>query len=222
MGIEAIVFDAEGVIIDTETIWDEGQRVFLARHGIGYDRESVKPQLTGRSLEEGTAVLVELYGLEGDLADLARERADIVRGLMEETSFIPGFREFFESVRDAYRTCVATAMAEDLFAIVDARLGVRQMFGGRVYTLSEVENRAKPDPALFLLAASRLETPTDRCLVIEDSPHGITAAQRAGMHVVGLATTYRPDALAAADLVVSAFEELDPSALKRVAVSEGG
>jgi beta-phosphoglucomutase len=210
--LEAIVFDAEGVIIDTETIWDEGQRVFLGRRGIEYDRALVKPMLTGRSLKDGAATLAELYGIPGDPEELARERADIVRDLMPGVEFIPGFREFFDSVRERYRTCVATAMADDLFELVDRNLGLRDLFGGHVYMLSDVGHRSKPDPALFLFAAAKIETPPQACLVIEDSPHGVEAAHRAGMWVVGLATTYEPEALAGANEVVRTFAEIDLAA----------
>lgn len=209
MGLEAIVFDAEGVVIDTEAIWDEGQRKFLAGFGIEYDRERVKPMLTGRSLLDGTRTLVDLYELPGDPETLARQRAEMVRRLMTTVDYIPGFTEFFARIRDDYRTCVATAMAPELFEPVDRSLELRRLFDGHVYTLADVGQRSKPDPALFLFAASRIETPPARCVVIEDSPHGVTAARRAGMPVVGLATTYAPEALADANLVISAYEELD-------------
>lgn len=213
MGLEAVVFDAEGVVIDTESIWDEGQRVFLARRGIEYDREHVKPMLTGRSLRDGTATLAALFGLGGEIDELARERAEIVRGLMADAGFIPGFTDFFAQVKDEYKTAIATAMAEDLFEIVDRNLGLREMFDGHVYTLGDVGRRSKPDPALFLYAATRLGAAPEHCLVIEDSPHGVEAGRRAGMFVVGLATTYETDTLAAADLVIEDYAELDLSQL---------
>ncbi|HEX8688667.1 MAG TPA: HAD family phosphatase, partial [Solirubrobacterales bacterium] len=170
MQLEAIVFDAEGVIIDTETVWDEGQRIFLARRGIEYEREEVKVLLTGRSLSDGARTLKQLYGIPGEPEELARERADIVRELMSTVDFVPGFEPFYERIRNEYRTCVATAMADDLFDIVDRRLGIRRLFDDRVFMLSDVGFRSKPDPALFLHAATQIETPPTACVVIEDSP----------------------------------------------------
>lgn len=208
-GIEAVIFDAEGVIVDTEHAWDEGQRIFLARRGIEYERDRVKAMLTGRSLEDGTRVLKDLFGLDGEPADLARERVEIVRERMSEVGFVPGFVSFFERLGNRYRTCVATAMTEELFDVVDASLHVRELFDGRVYTLADVGSRSKPDPALFLFAASRIEVPPSSCLVIEDSPYGIDAARHAGMRVVGLTTTYGRETLSHADAVVASFDELD-------------
>lgn len=220
--VEAIVFDAEGVIIDTEPVWDEGQRAFLVRRGISYDRDRVKSLLTGRSLLEGTEVLMDMYDIGGDPAELARERADLVRHLMTEVDFIPGFPRFFDRVRKRYGTCVATAMDADLFEVVDRSLGIRRLFEDRVYTLEDVQHRSKPDPSLFLFAASSLDTPPSKCCVIEDSPLGVEAAHGAGMRVIGLATTYAPDVLAAADRVVASYEEIDAGALISGGPADGG
>ncbi|HEX6781063.1 MAG TPA: HAD family phosphatase [Solirubrobacterales bacterium] len=214
MALEAVIFDAEGVVVDTEPIWDEGQRLFLARRGIAYDREKVKPLLTGRSLIEGTRLLADLFALEGPPAELAEERAEIVRDLMADVQLVPGFSEFFSAVRGRFQTCVATAMAEELFDVVDRKLGIRDLFAGRVYTLSDVGQRAKPDPALFLFASAQLEVPPPRCVVIEDSPLGIEAAHRAGIRVVGLATTYRAESLGGSDLVADGYSDLDPDRLE--------
>jgi beta-phosphoglucomutase len=210
---EAIIFDAEGVVIDTEAVWDEGQRIFLDRRRIDYDRGRIKPMLTGRSLEDGTRFLMEHFDLEGEVGELARERADIVRALMATVQFVPGFLEFFAQVRGPYETGVATAMAEELFEIVDSKLRIRELFERHVYTLVDVGQKSKPDPDLFLFAASKLGVSPEACIVIEDSPHGVEASRRAGMSVIGLATTYEPKLLADADLVVESFAELDPGCL---------
>ena len=215
MAIEAVIFDAEGVVVDSERIWDYGQEVFLARRGLRYDRGRLKPMLTGQSLRDGTRVLERECGLEGDTDKLAAERMEIVRHLFAtDVGFVPGFREFFERVRARYRTCLATAMPPDLLALADERLGLTRLFGGQIFTLDDVDQRSKPDPAIFLFASSRLGVDPRACVVIEDAPHGVEAARRAGMLCIGITTTYEPENLAAADLVVSSFDEIDLSALE--------
>ncbi|NES22866.1 MAG: hypothetical protein F6K41_29075, partial [Symploca sp. SIO3E6] len=61
--IQAIIFDAEGVVLDTEPIWDEEQTVFLSRQGILYERHAVKHMVAGRSLKESTEILMDFYGI---------------------------------------------------------------------------------------------------------------------------------------------------------------
>jgi beta-phosphoglucomutase-like phosphatase (HAD superfamily) len=139
------------------------------------------------------------------------ERLEIIRGLFaREVRYTEGFPEFFEErVRGRYATCIATSMPEELFAVADRKLEISRFFGSRVYFPSHVGGRAKPAPDLFLYAARQLGAPQDRCLVIEDSPRGIEAARRAGMAVIGLATTHEPEMLTGADRVVRGFGEIE-------------
>jgi beta-phosphoglucomutase-like phosphatase (HAD superfamily) len=209
--IEAILFDCDGVVLDSETIWDRCEAEFLGRRGIAFDIARTKPLITGLGQRAGVLLLQEQYGVEGDPDALVAERLEIIRGLFErEVRLTDGFPEFFEAkVRGRYATCIATSMPEELFAVADRKLGLSRFFGSRVYFPSHVGGRAKPAPDLFLYAAAQLGAPPERCLVIEDSPRGIEAARRAGMPVVGLATTHGPEMLGEADRVVGSFEEIE-------------
>lgn len=206
--ITTIIFDAEGVVLDTESIWDRGQQEFLRLRGLVYDRERIKPLLTGRSVIEGVRVLKREYGIEGDDEELARERIDIVLDFFRDVYFIEGFREFFETINDSYKTCIATSMAEDLLEVVVRSLNLADLFGERIFSLRDVDYRSKPNPDLFLYAARRLGSKPDQSLVIEDSPYGVEAAKRAGMKCIGLTTTYPKTALIGASLTVNSFREI--------------
>jgi beta-phosphoglucomutase-like phosphatase (HAD superfamily) len=209
--LKAILFDCDGVVLDSETIWDRCETELMHRRGIAFDVARTKPLITGLGEAASVRLLVEQYGLLEDPAALARERREIISALFAaEVRFTAGFEEFFaRQVQGRYRTCIATSMIEDLFAVADRRLGLSRLFEGRVYFPSHVGGRAKPEPDLFLYAAARLNAPPERCLVIEDSPRGLEAARRAGMPSIGLATTHEPDLLAAADRVVRSFAEID-------------
>lgn len=216
--IDTIIFDAEGIVIDTETIWDKGQAIFLQRRGFVYDRERIKPLLTGRTLAEGVEVMRQAYRFDGDTEVLARERADIVRELfIHETAFIEGFLPFYESVRSSYKTCVATAMDQDLLKLVDQHLNLSALFENRIYTLDKVGYRSKPNPDIFLYAAQQLGSAPEHCVVIEDAPHGIDAAKSAGMRCIAITTTYDPEKLRKADVVVHAYAEIDLAAVDQYA-----
>lgn len=208
--IEAILFDCDGVILDSEDTWSLCEAEFLLRRGIAFEPERTKPLITGLGLMDSMRLLQEQYGFQGDLEVLSRERTEIIRELFaREVRFTEGFLEFFqEKVQGRYRICIATSMAEDIFAIVDRKLGLSRLFEGRVYFPSHVGGRAKPEPDLFLYAAAQLETPPERCIVLEDSPRGIEAARRAGIPVIGLATTHGKEMLTGADRVVGSFSEI--------------
>jgi beta-phosphoglucomutase-like phosphatase (HAD superfamily) len=175
-----------------------------------FDLARTKPLITGLGQRAGVLLIQEQYGIAGDPDQLVAERLEIIRGLFErEVRFTPGFPEFFEAkVRGRYATCIATSMPEELFAVADRKLGISRFFGDRVYFPSHVGGRAKPAPDIFLYAAAQLGAPPERCLVIEDSPRGIEAARRAGIPVVGLATTHDRALLTGADWTMLSFSEI--------------
>jgi beta-phosphoglucomutase-like phosphatase (HAD superfamily) len=212
--IEAIIFDAEGVVFDSESAWDRGQVEFLGRRGVVYEREKLKPLLTGRSLVEGVKVMQEMYGFSGDPEVLAKERVAIVSKFFNAgLLFIEGFGEFYQKVRGDYKTCIATALTGDLLTIVERTLELSRLFAGNVFSIADVGNIGKPQPNIFLYAARTLHTPVERCLVIEDSPLGVEAAKRAGMKCIALITTYKREMLASADWVVDGYRGIDLSTM---------
>jgi beta-phosphoglucomutase-like phosphatase (HAD superfamily) len=202
-----IIFDAEGIVVDTEPVWDKAQERFLRERGAAYDRASVKHLLTGRSSLEATSVLKSFYGLEGDPTALDEERRSLMQEeLSRRVSFVSGFEAFFAAVDGRYETCVATAMDGDLLFIVDQKLGLSSTFQNRVFTLEDVNHRSKAD--LFSFAAERIGVTPSEAVVIEDSPFGIDAAKRAGMTAIAMTTTHAPEQLVAADLVVASYAQL--------------
>lgn len=212
--IDTIIFDGDGVVVDTEKIWDIAQEEFLRRRGLVYAREKIKHLLTGVSLEDGTRIMKQEYGLQGDSETLSRERVEIVKDFLEsKVEFIYGFQEFFENIRARYKTCMATSMAEELLRIIDLRLGLFKLFDGRIFSLADVEYHSKPNADLFIHAVRQLESKVENCVVIEDAPHGVEAARRAGIICIALTTTYDREKLSAADVVVDSYSQIDLTVL---------
>jgi beta-phosphoglucomutase len=210
--IIAVIFDADGVVVDSEKIWDATQEEFAQRHRIPYERTRIKALLAGRSQTEAVEILKTEYGLAGETGLLSRERMDLAKRKLESgVEFVPGFCEFLQRIQPTHKTCVATSMPEELLAIVDGHLKLSKLFDHRIYSLNAVGYRSKPNPDIFLHAADQLGVPPARCLVIEDAPNGIEAARRAGMKCVGLTTTFDRQTLSRADHIADSFEQIDPS-----------
>jgi HAD superfamily hydrolase (TIGR01509 family) len=207
---DTIIFDNEGVIADTESVWDGEQEEFLGRRGITYDRNRTKHLLTGLSLIEGVRILKSEYNIKGDDELLAQERLSIAKGLLTaDVDYINGFKKFFNTVRNSYKTCIATSMHRELLSIIDKKLSLAALFEDRIYSIEEVACKSKPCPDIFLYAAQKLKSRPENCLVIEDSPNGIEAALRAGMKCIGLATTYTYERLGKATFTVKSFDEIN-------------
>jgi beta-phosphoglucomutase len=207
--ITTIIFDAEGVVFDSEPVWDRTQVEFLRRRGIVYHRDQLKPLLTGRSLIEGVQVMQELYDFPGEPEVLAQERLVIMKTLLSDgVSFIAGFEDFYRQVRPDYKICIATAMERTLFQKIENTLHLQSYFSEKIFFIDEVQGRGKPQPDIFLYAANQIQSLVEECVVIEDAPFGIEAAQRAGMRCVGLTTTYDRMKLQHADFVVDSFTQM--------------
>ncbi|MDZ7604890.1 MAG: HAD family phosphatase [Cyclobacteriaceae bacterium] len=208
--IEAIIFDAEGVVVDTEKLWDDSQDILLGNRGLIYDRDYLKPRMAGQTLLDGATLMVEYYGLTEKPESIAYERHEIIHDLFEkEISFIRGFQKFMEWLQTTtFQYAIATAMNKSLMEKVERRLGLQRFFGAHIYYIEDVGNKSKPAPDVFLLAAERLGVDPENCLVIEDAPHGIEAASRAGMLSAGIVTTFNRELLQKADFVADDFNEI--------------
>lgn len=210
--IDTIIFDAEGVVVDTEPLWDKSQEIFLERRGLTYDKKKLKPLMAGKSLVDGVVVMKQFYDLPGDKNDLAEERLTITRDLFaSESQFIDGFLEFFEAVKhQRFKYCIATSMEKSLMLLINDNLKLTEMFHGKIFFISDVDNRSKPDPAIFVYAGGKLESEPETCVVIEDSVNGVVGAKKAKMYCIGLTTTFSREQLfrAMADRVVDSFADI--------------
>jgi beta-phosphoglucomutase len=210
--IKAIIFDADGVVIDTEPIYSRADRAFLKSCGVGDNYDDFMHLLTGVSLENGTKLMQKMLKINGDPTAIFNKRLNMIKTFYNKVNFVPGFLDFFNNkIKPNYKSAVATSSNVELFNIADTELGLRKLFGNHIYFLKDVGHVSKPSPDIFLHAAKMLKTPPTEGLVIEDAVNGITAAKAAGMKCVGLATTHDKIMLKAADQVVNSFSEIDLS-----------
>ncbi len=215
MHVDTVIFDLEGIVLNTEPLWDREFHRFLERRGIDCRRDQLKRALAGRSLEEGAPVLIERLGLAENPLDVAQERRTTMKAILAEgVAFVDGFGAYFERIRDRHKLCVATSMDGELLRCVAVHCDLSQLFKGKVLSSAEIGCPAKPDPSIFLHAARTLGSDPASCLVFEDSPNGIRSAKNAGMACVALTTTFDRNVLQEADLVFEGYRGLEePGAL---------
>ena len=216
--IKAIIFDAEGVVVDTEALWDKSQDVLLGKRGLLYDREYLKPKMAGQTLLEGAQLMVDHYKLDEDAGNVACEREVLIHDLFEnDINFIDGFLQFINSLKNTeLQISIATAMNKSLMEKVEMKLELMKIFGEHIYFIEDVGNKSKPEPDVFLLASEKMNIDPANCMVIEDAPHGIEAANRAGMKSIGLTTTFSKIHLNKADYIADNFNDI------RMFLSQGG
>ena len=209
MAIKAVIFDMDGVIINSEHLWDRGLSELMSRYGAVYDEET-KILCMGRSLEESSEVMKKMHNIDIGTTTFVQEQIAIVIALYDkELDFMPGFMSLNDSLRlRNVKTCIATSSEEILMKAVDSKLDLTRLFYGNV-VFRQPPLRSNPAPDLFLAAASKLGVKPEECVVIEDSPFGVEAALNAGMKVIAVTSSTHAKHLTKADLIVDSLEEIN-------------
>lgn len=186
--VRAVVFDFDGVIVESEHIGVELDRRLLARHGIHWSAREVGEHFVGTSEEFHDAELRRLIG--GDERAFSEEMAGQYSAEYEElyaqTQPAPGIRELLDAfAASPLRLAIASNNSGSRIEAALERFGFAAQFGGRIAPRESV-SQGKPAPDVYLRAASMLGVAPHECAAIDDSLPGIAAAKAAGMRVYGL------------------------------------
>ncbi len=209
--IEAVVFDLDGIIIDSEHVWDEvRQRLAEERGGAWHDQAS--RDMMGMSSPEWSRYMRDVIGLSESPEEI---NAEVVRRMNEAyeegAPLIPGAAEAVERLAARWPLGLASSSNRELIDLVLETSGLGRFFEATVS--SEEVPRGKPAPDVFLEAASRLGVEPARCAGVEASENGIHSAKAAGMRVLAIPNPQYPpagEALEVADVVVPSIGELTP------------
>lgn len=207
-----VIFDCDGVLVDSEPLANAVLHAELARAGLGLSLEESTALFTGLSLASCLAVIEARLGGPPPEDFLPRLRAGVVERFRRELAPVPGVVDVLRGL-DAPR-CVASSGSHEKIRFSLGLTGLDGWFGeDDIFSADDVA-RGKPAPDLFLHAAARKGREPGQCVVVEDSVPGVQAARAAGMRVLGFAARSEAAALAAAgaDAVFSDMREL-PSRL---------
>jgi HAD superfamily hydrolase (TIGR01509 family) len=209
---EAVVFDLDGLLLDTEQVWDE-VREELARERGGRWHDRAQLEMMGMSSKEWARYMHDVVGLPDSPEEIS---AEVVRRMearyREQLPLLPGAVEAVERLAERWPLGLASSSNRELIDLALELSGLAGSF--RVTVSSEEVARGKPAPDVYLEAARRLDVPPERCAAIEDSHNGIRAAKAAGMRVVAIPNPHfppGPEALALADVTLGSLRELSPA-----------
>lgn len=202
MHYDLVIFDCDGVLVDSERLVNRIAADFFTERGLPIEPDALRARFKGKTMKD-LAVWAEarLAGrIQPDwLYELGMATA---HGFQQHLRTVDGVIPVLERlVERRAGMCVASNSPPARLALSLSVTGLDRFFGGRIFSASLVP-RSKPAPDLFLHAAERLGTAPGRCVVVEDSSSGVLAARAAGMAVFGYAGDEDPEALAAAGAVV--------------------
>jgi HAD superfamily hydrolase (TIGR01509 family) len=211
--LEAVLFDMDGVVIDSEPLWSEAELHLLARRNLRYSPK-LKTVLMGRESREAVGIFVEHYNLRESIDSVLEERNQLIAKLFREhLQPIPHALQLVRSVRESgIKTGLVSSSPKKLMGLVLDKFSITGLFD--LIVSGDQVNLGKPAPDIYLTAARELGVTPENCLVIEDAPNGVAAAKAAGMYCVAISTSVSEPELAAADRVIGGFDEIDPQLLQ--------
>ncbi len=212
-----LIFDCDGVLVESEAIYIAAELEFLSRAGMSFDRDHYIRRFMGLAPDQWEQRLAE--EMEAQLGHRPKESLFTLlnefatQKLKDELVPVKGARSAIQSL-DGMARCVASSSSPDGLRWKLEHANLIDLFDPHLFSTQLVEH-GKPAPDLFLLASDRMGVPPAECIVVEDSSNGVMAGQRAGMKVIGFtAGSHCPEdhgeTLLAdgADVIIDSYEQL--------------
>jgi HAD superfamily hydrolase (TIGR01509 family) len=208
-GVDLVIFDCDGVLVDSEVISCRAHSQMLTRHGYPITADQVLDRFLGQSMRKATLEIEAELGRRLPDDFHTQVYAEIFRMFAASLEATPHIDAALATIM--VPVCVASSGPPEKISTSLHHVGLYDRFAPHIFSASQVE-RGKPAPDLFLFAAGQMQVSPARCLVIEDSVAGVTGARAAGMTVLGFfgGSHCRPghaDTLRAADAVLT-FDDM--------------
>lgn len=215
--LEAIIFDMDGVLVDSEYTYFQSKSQILKEAGHEVE-ESYHFQFMGTTSEYMWEQMKQEFSLPLSVPDYVQKMTDLRQAMIKRdgVQVIPYVQDFVKRLSEAgLKLAVASSSSLAEIKVNLAEIGLAEYFS-EVVSTEEVKH-SKPAPDVYLAAAERIGVEPENCLGIEDTKNGAGAVHNAGMVCVGFANpVFPPQDLAAADIVVSSFAELGADELTRI------
>ena len=213
--IEAVVFDLDGLLLDTEQVWDEVREKLTGERG-GRWQDRAQADMMGMSSTEWTRYMHDELGVPDSPEEINRLVVErMMERYREALPLVEGAVEAVRRLGERWPLGLASSSNRELIDLALELMGVTELF--RVTVSSEEVERGKPAPDVYVEAARRLGVPPERVVAVEDSSAGIRSAKAAGMRVIAIPNRHFPppdDVLELADLVLDSLDELTPDAVE--------
>ena len=218
--IEAVVFDLDGVLLDTEELWDEARRQIAEERG-GRWREDAQRAMMGMSSPEWSRYMHDVIGVPDPPERISQEVVERLAELYQRRlPLVDGAIEAARRIGARWPLGIASSSNRPLIDLFLDLTRTRDLF--RATVSSEEVAHGKPAPDVYLEAAARLGEAPDRCAAIEDSENGIRSAAAAGISVLAIPNAVFPpnrEVLSLADVVLDSLGELTPDVIERASAA---
>src|SRR3989338_1740189 len=185
--IKAVIFDFDGLLFNSEPIWDRAYDIFLKKHNI-QDRPEYWDKMTGMGLREAVKLMIDKFGLEGDPKELTEDWRRIFYEifLKEKDVLMKGSKDLIKSLsrRGLVIGLTTGGHTEVMTNQILAKTGILSYFS--LVVSSDDVQKGKPAPDVYIYAVDKLNLKPENCLALEDSANGVLAAKAVGLKVFGI------------------------------------
>ena len=183
--IKAVIFDMDGVMIDSEPLWEKTERILLARRDIEYN-PTYRDQIVGLNQNDSGKLLIDTFELKETVEDIISERVEILTAIYEEElEVVLDLIPLLDNLRDnKFKLAVASSSPLRVINFVLDMFSLQEYFP--VVVSGECTENGKPHPDIYLHTAKRLEVEPSECAAIEDSINGVKSAKAAGMYCIAV------------------------------------
>ncbi len=212
---EAIIFDMDGTIIDTDYLWKAANAPILdshAPHLSSSEKNALVEQFHALTIYEVWQLIEGHCSINISKNEIIEENIKHLHGVYrtQGISFIPQFHDFYEQVMlHDLKTAIATSSQEETVNTILEVVPLENYFAQHIYHADHVGKTYKPAPDVYLHAAKMIGVKPCNCIAIEDSATGIKAAKAAGMYCIGINTGNNRAALAQADEIVDSYSQIN-------------
>jgi HAD superfamily hydrolase (TIGR01509 family) len=213
--IEAVVFDLDGVLVQSEELWDAARRKLAEEHDIEWPDDATDAMM-GMSSKEWSRYMHDEVGVPDSPDEInGKVLAWVEKRYREDLPWIDGAREAVRRIGAEFPLGIATSSNREIIDIVVEVGGFEDLL--KVTVSSEEVDKGKPAPDVYLEATRRMGVDPEKTAAVEDSTNGLLAADAAGMRVIAIPNDSHPPAekgLAVADAVLDSIDDLTPAVIR--------
>ena len=183
--IKAVIFDMDGVMIDSEPLWEKTEKIMMARKGLVYN-PVYREKIVGLGQKESAILLKKTFSLNEDIEDIIDQRISVLLDIYDrELSLVTGLTELLDSVsKSALKVALASSSPLKFIEFVLGKFDLNKYFN--LVISGDMVEHGKPSPDIYNYTAESLGLECDECVVIEDSINGVISAKSAGMYCIAV------------------------------------